>query len=260
MSRQKAKESKLVSILLKEDIIQSALWYGSSLYSEDAPDFDIAIMIPSRNGVVDSLVYKKLYNVRKLLCKALEIDVDLVPHTEDELLNYNSPLWNPRYHPALCFGKNIKNQFPNLLPPSRLSKLKFNYSDLIVSRLFDTRTVTRRQLIRSMQCEESRIFIAKLSHGVGNALTYISLINHQNYLSDPSDIKSSFKIFDSVYKISSERILLLINECKNIVSKGRNLSSKKILNMMSWYEYLLHCVLERKPRISESFLKNLPQK
>lgn len=45
--------SKLRKIIKKEKLIKVARIYGSSLYAKDVIDLDVAIIIPSINGIVD---------------------------------------------------------------------------------------------------------------------------------------------------------------------------------------------------------------
>jgi len=92
--------------------ILSARIYGSWLHDANTIDLDIAVMIKSKDGIVDSSVYRYLRNFRSGLAKSTNCDIDLVPHTLDEVEDLNSPLWYPRYNPSLIFGENIKGIFP----------------------------------------------------------------------------------------------------------------------------------------------------
>lgn len=149
---------RLSKIIRKENFIKAGRIYGSSLYSGDVIDLDVAIMIPSSCGIVSHSVYRGLYRTRKRLCKLFGVDIDLVPHTIDEISDINSPLWHPRYNPSLVFGKDIKGKFPvqpfsfNGLSPKRL----MNPASFI---LHDTRTIARRQVVRSLRARKRGFFL-----------------------------------------------------------------------------------------------------
>lgn len=139
--------SKLRKIIKREKLIKAARIYGSSLYAdlyvENIIDLDIAIIIPSVNGIVDQSVYMHLYKLRKKLCHIFKIDIDLVPHTIDEIKDINSPLWHPRYNPSLVFGMDLKGKFP--IKPILYGQLSVrNRFDPTSFILHDTRTITRR--------------------------------------------------------------------------------------------------------------------
>lgn len=240
---------KLSKIIRKEKFIKAGRIYGSSLYSEDVIDLDIAIMIPSSCGIVSHSVYKRLYRTRERLCKLFRIDIDLVPHTIDEIKDINSPLWHPRYNPSLVFGRNIKGKFC-IRPLSRPT----NPASFI---LHDTRTIARRQVIRSLRGEEARIFIAKLAHGPGNALTYLSFCKGRKYDLDPSDIKEAFEAFDTRYNLDSKRISSYIEESKKILLNTGKLPMRRALNILSWYELLVMVVLSHSSDELKKFLKKL---
>lgn len=186
-----------------------------------------------------------LRKLRQRLCRTFKIDIDLVPHTIDEIKDINSPLWHPRYNPSLVFGKDIKGKFP--IRPISYGQLsirnRFNPTSFI---LHDTRTITRRQVIRSLKGEQARIFLAKLSHGSGNALTYISSCKKQKYSTDPSNIKQAFETFEPLYDINCKKILSYIQECKKIITDTGGLPIKRALNILSWYELLVTNVLNDK--------------
>lgn len=241
--------TRLSKIIRKEKFIKSALIYGSSLYSEDVIDLDVAIIIPSSCGIVNHSVYRRLYKTRGRLCKLFGIDIDLVPHTIDEMKDINSPLWHPRYNPSLVFGRNIKGKF-YIRPLSRPT----NPASFI---LHDTRTIARRQVIRSLKGEEARIFLAKLAHGPGNALTYLSFRGGKKYDLDPSNIKQAFEAFDIRYKLDSKEALSYIEDSKKILLKTGKLPIKKALNILSWYELLVMVVLNHSSDELKKFLKRL---
>ncbi|MBT3464822.1 hypothetical protein HN451_07550 [archaeon] len=217
--------------------ILSARIYGSWLYNEKSVDLDVAIMIPSQDGIVEPDVYRKLYELRKSLCDNTRHDIDLIPHTTDEKLNINSPLWYPRYNPSLVFGKNIKDKFP--VQSSHTIKKLFNFSDLTAYVLFDNRTICRRQLVRSLNEEEARIFVSKLLHGPGNALSYYSYKNGLAYICPPSDLSECFVQFDKIYNVDSTPAMQFINQCK----KGMLLEDA--LKLIHWYEHLIALIFHK---------------
>lgn len=98
------------TVLEKSKDILSARVYGSWLYSEESIDLDICIMIPSNKGIVDSSVYQRLKIERRKLSEKTGQDVDLVPHTLDEINDFRSGLYYPRYNPSLFTGRDIKGK------------------------------------------------------------------------------------------------------------------------------------------------------
>lgn len=254
-----SKIQTIISNFLKEEkFIKSARIYGSSLYSpRNIFDIDVALMISSNSGIVNHSIYEKLCKIRKRLCDVIKADIDIVPHTKDEIKDVNSTLWHPRYHPSLTFGRDIKGRFPvpkSSLPPS-IFKKRVNLASY---NLYDTRAVTRRQALRFLKGESARIFIAKIAHGPGNALTKLSLEKRSSYKVNPSDIKQSFKIFESVYKIDSKEALIYIKESEDMVfSKEGKLSFKRALNLLSWYELLVAKALGNNDAELRKFLDKL---
>lgn len=212
-----------------------AMVYGSWLFNEQSVDMDIAVVVNSKFGVVNSEDYSTLRELRSYLCKETGQDIDLVPHTEDEFTDHNSPLWYPRYNPSLVFGKNLKGNFQ--ISPISTSFDSFSFEDLTAYVLHDNRTICRRQLVRSFHGEEGRIFISKLLHGPGNALTYNACKNRSNYSVSPSDIEGCFDAFDKLYGVDSLPIMVFLRQCKNYFDQ------EKAYLLMNWYEHLIKIVL-----------------
>jgi predicted nucleotidyltransferase len=226
---------RISETLTAEDCIISGRVYGSFLNKNSSEDLDLAVMIPSDGGVVEKTVYERLLHLRSQLCKTLTLDVDLIPHTEDEVHERSSPLWNPRYHPSLRFGVDVKDEFP---VPGRINEMQ-NPSIYV---LHDNRTITRRQLLRQNTSENWRIFIAKLIHGPGNILTYLALKNGSEYLANPSDIGETFRIFDQIYESDSHSVITQFSEAKSLIKEGR-FTSEQAVKLLNWYESLLGTVL-----------------
>lgn len=226
---------KVVDALDICEQILSARVYGSWLYDEESVDVDIAVIIPSHYGIVESNVYRIIKNLRKKLCKQTECDIDLVPHTIDEITNINSPLWYPRYNPSLVFGKDIKGQF--IVEPTYNKKADpSSFSDFVGRAAYvilDNRTVCRRQMVRSFNRGEARIFVSKLLHGPGNALTYHSYSNGSEYLCPPSDMAASFENFDKIYGVDSTSAMQFLEQCK------KSIFFNDALKLMLWYEHIV---------------------
>ena len=111
----------------KTKCISSARIYGSWLYNECSVDMDIAIMVQSEFGVIEPQNYRTLHKLRTVLCDKTKQDIDLVPHTADEFIDRNSPLWYPRYNPSLVFGCNLKGDFQ--ITPISVSAHSFSFAD-----------------------------------------------------------------------------------------------------------------------------------
>lgn len=153
-------------------------------------------------------------------------------------------------------ARDIKGKFPiRQYPPTRMYPKNLINSAAYI--LHDTRTITRRQVIRSLKGEEARIFLAKLSHGPGNALTYLSFTRGEKYKTDPSDIRRAFEAFDLSYKLGSMEILSYIDRNKKIISDKGCLTFESALNLLSWYELLVAVVFKFNPSILGKFLKKL---
>lgn len=168
--------------------IEIARLYGSWLNREESIDLDVGVFIPSEQGVVDSVLYDTLRQLRHGLMARTEQDVDLVPHTSDELEDFRSPLYHPRYNPSLVSGKDLKGNL-NIRPAYELNQ-SFDFGDLAVNVLLDNRTICRRQLVRSLRPEEGRIFVSKLHFRIQSILhrttPMIDLHTH-SYFSDGQD-------------------------------------------------------------------------
>ncbi len=236
------KTSKRVKVisksLSKETSIISARVYGSSLYANDYEDLDVAVMVPSKHWVVQKETYQNLLQLRKELNNKVGIDIDLIPHTMDEIKINSSPLWNPRYHPSLKFGIDVKAHFP---VPKKVNPKQ----DASIYVLLDNRTITRRQVLMESGPENWRIFIAKLIHGPGNVLTYFALQNNTEYKASPSDIETTFSVFDSLYATNSQKILRSFSRAKELIKRG-SFSFKHAVELLQWYERLVSRALVHK--------------
>lgn len=226
---------KEVEIALQgTDCITHARIYGSWLYNEQSVDMDVAIVVQSEFGVIDSQHYRILHELRMSLCEKAGQDIDLVPHTEDEFTDRNSPLWYPRYNPSLVFGRNLKGGFR--ISPISTSVHSFSFADLTAYVLHDNRTICRRQLVRSFNGEEGRVFVSKLLHGPGNALTYYGCRMKTDYVIPPSDLEGSFDAFDRLYSVTSLPAIEFLRQCK------KSLDQERGILLMNWYENLVDMV------------------
>jgi len=219
----------------KSKDILSARVYGSWLHSEESTDLDICIMIASEEGVVNSDVYKRLKSEREELAEKTGQNVDLVPHTMDEINDFRSDLYYPRYNPSLVAGIDVKGKLD--IEPIFDKNDSFTYADLLAHILLDNRTICRRQIVRSLNPAESKIFASKLLHGPGNALTYHSCKQKVPYLVSPSDLAASLEMYDKIYNVDSGPAMDFLSSCK----KGLNYENALIL--LTWYERLVNVVL-----------------
>jgi predicted nucleotidyltransferase len=213
------------------DAVLSARVYGSWLHDERSVDLDIAVMVPSDAGVVPSRTYRDLRRLREELVARTGQDIDLVPHTEDECEGMVSPLRNPRYNPSLVHGTDLKGKVR--VEPIPRSRERFGYAALAAYVLLDNRTITRRQLVRSMTPQEGRIYVSKLLHGPGNALTYRACNWHTDYLASPSDLSECIDVFDERFGVVTSPALEFFARCK----RGLGFAEAEIL--MGWYERLI---------------------
>ena len=246
---------QLSEALREKEYVLSARVYGSFLTRAALPllpDLDLAVMIPSNNGVVEHDTYEKLHSLRSSLCDSLQHDIDLIPHTFDEVDEKNSPLWNPRYHPSLHFGTDVKSNFPI---PASISYMQ-NSSVYV---LLDNRTITRRQLLRPSSSENWRIFLAKLIHGPGNVLTLLALRNSYPYIANPSDIEESFRIFDQSFGTDSSTIVCRFQHAELLIQQD-NFSFQEATWFMRWYEALITTVLKYDQEALKKNLQTLKEK
>jgi len=227
---------QLVQNSLQEaDCVLSARVYGSWLYNEKTVDMDIAVMVKSDFGIITPDHYRQLRNLRTALCEKTRQDIDLVPHTEDEFADHNSPLWYPRYNPSLVFGQNLKGRFE--ITAISTSNHVFSFTDLTAYVMHDNRTICRRQLIRSFKEEEGRIFASKLLHGPGNALTHQACRLKMEYVLPPSNLEECFNVFDRMYGVDSSPTTRFLATCKESIDFERGIL------LMNWYENLVNMVL-----------------
>ncbi len=215
----------IAQALDEHNFIKSAIVYGSSLLNPDTRDIDIALFLDSEDGIVKQEHYETLYNIRNALTQSTGYDVDLVPHhTMDELLDPISPLFNPRYNPALSHGKTIKGDI--CIQQSFEQNIKM--SDLSRYVLLDNRTITRRQLCRSLKKEEFSIFLSKLAHTPGNILTYRAIKDGNEYITSPSNIDKSVALLEKLepeYEIGT--FIADIKRIKEMVADSSKIYSEK---------------------------------
>lgn len=228
--------------------ISAARVYGSWLFDERSVDLDIAVMVPSMGFVVDSGTYVALRDMRAKLCGLVGQDIDLVPHTEDELTNPISPFWYPRYNPSLVHGTDIKGSI-DLEPVTCRSEI-FDYSSMAEYVILDNRTITRRQLARTLSPGEARIFASKLLHGPGNALTYIACKRRiKDYIRSPSDLRGCIGALDREFGLETGPATGFLEACKG------GIGFTDALRLMWWYEHLVSAVLyggEHRARYTEA--------
>lgn len=228
--------------------ISAAKVYGSWLFDETSVDLDMAVMVPSAGSVVESSVYVALRDLRTELCGRVGQDIDLVPHTEDELTNPISPFWYPRYNPSLVYGMDIKGSMD--IGPVTFRQDMFDYSSMAEYVILDNRTITRRQLARTLSPEEARIFASKLLHGPGNALTYIACKRRiKGYIRSPSDLRGCICAFDREFGLETGPATGFLEACK------RGIGFTDALRLMRWYEHLVSAVLyggEHRARYTEA--------
>lgn len=218
------------------DIILAARAYGSWTYNEQTVDVDVAVMVRDQNFVVGEATYSELKNLRRKLSEDLNIDLDLIPHTLDEVGDKTSPIWYPRYNPSLVFGETLKGDFPT--GASSVIHASFDFSDFAAYVMHDNRTICRRQLLRTLKDESGRIFISKLLHGPGNALTYHACKHRRKYLCSPSDLSKSLEIFDEIYGVNSALAIKFLKNCRE-----KGIDFPNAVKLMSWYESLIAMVI-----------------
>lgn len=221
--------------IAENNLVIAARIYGSWFFNHDSEDLDIAIMIPSRLGVVELDVYQKLRDLREKLCLSTSCDIDLVPHTMDEITNLFSPMWYPRYNPSLVSGTDIKGRMPIESSCNRGEVASF--ADMATYVLLDNRTICRRQLVRTLEKAEARIFVSKLLHGPGNALTRYACRFSLRYICSPSDLVQCFRHFDDIYNVDSMPAMNFLQRCK------KEMNYNQALQLMLWYETLISLVV-----------------
>ena len=223
------------------DFIETAILYGSSVKNRTSRDIDIAVIFKGNNGVIPAYQYKLLYDLRNRISRETGFDIDLVPHTNDELTDKISPLYNPRYNPAISKGILLKGN--SLI--NEITEETFKMSDIARYVLLDNRTITRRQLIRSLKREEFDIFLSKLGHTPGNILTYRAILNGVPYFSNPSDLDESARILDLQNKDHfCEIFIKKIKELKSIVKNkeipyNESLMFSKACEIMNDFEFIV---------------------
>ncbi len=178
---------------------------------------------------------------RKELIRALYgEDVDLVPHTEDELHTKMSPLKFPRYNPSLVYGVPLKGGFSVSRPDPNTSYTPADIAEWVLS---DTRTITRRQILRPTGEREIRIFISKLAHGPGNYLTLWSYReNIGDYLENPSNIEGSFETFEEITGVKILDALNWVRTLKHGISNG-HFSPDDAFPLITWYEIMFYGIM-----------------
>lgn len=234
MSKQSILE-EVIRTLQVCDAVESARVYGSWLHDERSVDLDIAVIVASDRGIVDPADYATLRSLRGALVASTGHDIDLVPHTADEFHWPTSPFKSPRYNPSLVHGTDLKGKVTVDAIPRRHDT--FDYAALAASVILDNRTITRRQLVRSLSREEARIYVSKLLHGPGNALTYRACNWHTDYLASPSDLDGCIDRFDEVFEVDTGPALAFLRGCKT------GIGFEEACALMRWYEHLVAATL-----------------
>ncbi|MFA8298718.1 MAG: hypothetical protein ACEPOV_00995 [Hyphomicrobiales bacterium] len=255
MSNRKAVELNR-SIIIEEirsfEIISDAIIYGSSNYVDYPGDYDIFILVPTKFGMMNKASLKQLKEFKEYLAKIIEYDIDFVPHSEEELYDYASPVYNPRHNPSLVYGHTIKGNIKINQPEAKV----FSYADLTKYVILDNRHVTRRQILRPFYVPAANLFLSKLGHLFGNALSYLAFSRGEKYMVNPSDLYVCAGLIEKMLPINcvpyQEYVRALRRELAGMNSESAFDSMSKVLN---WYElftfYLFYATEEEKPMIIE---------
>lgn len=235
---------RFVTEALQEmDFIIAAGVYGSWLHHDNSNDIDIALIIDSKHGVVNPECYYLLKEYRQSISREINQDVDLVPHTEDELDDLCSPLWYPKSNPSLCYLYPLIGNI-NLKSISVVKQI-WQVQDLAAFIIHENRTVCRRQLTRHINGESGRIFVSKMLHGAANALTYYSCRGRAGFVGNPSNVDECLDRLDLYFDLDTSAARNFLLSCKE------NLNYDRALQMMYWYEHLLGTVLHHQPSTRE---------
>lgn len=235
----------------KEDVLCARLYGSSCFESRKSEDVDLAVMIPSNDGVCEFSLYERLRLIKQELNMLTDDDVDLIPHTLDEVDRFSS-LHFPRYNPSLIYGIDIKGIFPVKRPSPSQS---FSIRELSEYVLLDSRTITRRQVLRPTSYDNVRIFLSKLAHGPGNVMTLTSYLdNSENYLVNPSDSKQSFLSFYERTGIDMNGVLSWIDVLKYSL-REKTFDPVDAFPLITWYETLVSGSLKRDYSLLKQYLK-----
>ncbi len=145
------------------DFIKTAIVYGTNA-KEINPDNDLDIaVVLEEASVIPAETFQKLFHIRKKLQEFYKVDIDLVPHTLDELeKNTISPLTYPHNSPALAFGIPLKGELPNIYKLIDVNH-KVSNADLLKFHLSLDRATIRRFACKKCTPKEKQVFLNKLS-------------------------------------------------------------------------------------------------
>ncbi len=224
----------ICSIVSEHNEVASSRIYGSWLTLDKCSDMDIAILVKSAEGIISSEHVNSLKELRDRLTKesGANTDIDLVPHTEDELMDKCSPIWNPRQNPSLQFSLLLGGDFP--VPVANQIETPYSVADLKIIQMHDARTICRRQILRSLTGERGRIFVSKLKHGAGDAIILKACKEHTPLLYGPSETDKCFTEFDNLYGVDSTNVRNLITNHLGGITHDDGLC------LLKWYEALFN--------------------
>ncbi len=203
--------------LSKNSFIYAAIYYGTSSVSlNEKEDLDLAIIL-NVDSEIDLDYFIKLIKIRKELIEISHKDIDLIPHTLDEVIDNLSPLYNPRYNPPIVYGKILKGQIKISVPSNILVK----QSDILKSYISLDRTIIRRLICRDYSCSDNIVLINKIKKIAPNIINYLTIKNNINYYNiDENNIENNIEILDLIYKIPfKERLIELFYTIKNDIFK-----------------------------------------
>jgi len=107
--------------------------------------------------------------------------------------------------------------------------------------------------LRDCDSNNWRIFLAKLRHAPGNALTFSSLSEGRGYYVDPSDTVRSFRTFDQVFGTDSAEIFNLFTRSKQIIDETGDLPLEIAIKLLRWHDSLVATVLGHYPPALKEF-------
>ncbi len=181
--------------------VRYAIAYGTLVETGVDADLDICLILDSKVSF-SSEDFMKLTQYRNSLVKELNKDIDLIPHSLDELdFEVLTPLTYPWNNPSLVHGEILKGDLS--IPQSiNIENKKFTQTDVAKYHLLLDRTLIRRSVCREGDSLDEDVFFNKIKQLPYNIVNYLSTASGEKCLKlDPNNYEENLKLLRLICEI-----------------------------------------------------------
>jgi hypothetical protein len=202
-----------------KDEVMSVIAYGTFIETGMESDLDICVILNKKNSL-SAADFKSLSAYRNALIGLTGKDIDLVPHSLDELApNSLTPLTYPWHNPSLALGRILKGTI-SIPQCVTMKDLIFTHSDTAKYHLLLDRTLIRRAACREGTDRDNDIILNKIRRLPYNIINYLSITSGHEYMNlDPDNYIGNLSIIKDVCKLKSTSLSFGFNQAVSLNDK-----------------------------------------